>query len=136
MRYGRVVQGTMGSMIRGTLVAESLRLHEDLVGVPLTVGRIVRAGPLEGLTEAQPPVWTFVEFAAADEHAEELAQLLSRIIDSDLGWYCDFHTDAETFVVFSGAVFRYPRGDVEGRARAVAHAREVGLPAAQADWPE
>ena len=58
------------------------------------------------------------------------------IIDSDLGWYCDFHTDTETFVVFAEAIYRYPRGDVEGRAAAVAHAREVGLPASQADWPE
>jgi hypothetical protein len=126
----------MGTMIHGTLVAESLRLHEDLDGVPLVVDKIVRAGPLEGLTSSQPPVWTFVEFTTDEDRADDLARLLARIIDSDLGWYCDFHTEAETFVIFADTIFRYAKGDDEGRAAAVAYARRVGLPASQTDWPD
>jgi hypothetical protein len=51
------------------------------------------------------------------------------------GWYADLHTDRESFVVFSGRVFRYPRGDAAGRAEAEAHARDRGVPEAQLDWP-
>ena len=33
-----------------------------------------------------------------------LAEALSRSIDASGGWYCDFHTGDETFVVFAGRV--------------------------------
>ena len=52
------------------------------------------------------------------------------------GWYCDFRTEAETFVVFAGRTFRYPRGDEAGRGAAVNYARSVGVPEEQLDWPE
>jgi len=51
-------------------------------------------------------------------------------------WYCDFRTDEETFVVFAGRVFRYPRGEAESRAEAEAYDQFVGVPEAQLDWPE
>ena len=57
-------------------------------------------------------------------------------IDQRLGWYCDFRSPTETFVVFSERVFRYPRGDTVGRSEAEAHARSVGVPESQLDWPE
>jgi hypothetical protein len=31
-------------------------------------------------------------------------------------------------------VFRYPRGDAAGRARAQAYGRQAGVPEAQLDW--
>jgi hypothetical protein len=33
-------------------------------------------------------------------------------------------------------VFRYTRGDRSARAEVEAHARSVGVPEAQVDWPE
>jgi hypothetical protein len=42
----------------------------------------------------------------------------------------------DVFVVFSGQVFRYPRGDRAARVRAEEHGRSVGVPKAQLDWPE
>jgi hypothetical protein len=38
-------------------------------------------------------------------------------------------------VVFREAVFRYAKGDADGRAEAEAHARAHGVPDAQIDWP-
>jgi hypothetical protein len=120
----------------GTLIAESLRLNVPLDAVPLDVVKVMRVGPLTGLAPGQPDVWTFVEFNAADESAPLLASALAEALDPALGWYCDFRTAAETFVVFAGRVFRYPRGDVLGREAAAAHARSVGVPPSQIDWPE
>jgi hypothetical protein len=54
----------------------------------------------------------------------------------DGGWYVDFHSPEETFVVFAGRVCRYRRGDERGRAEAEAYARARGVPQAQLDWPE
>ena len=61
---------------------------------------------------------------------------LSGALDERLGWYCDFRSATETYVVFSQRVFRYPRGDAPGREEAEAHARSVGVPESQLDWPE
>jgi len=123
-------------MIRGTLIAESLRTDRALDGVPLTVGKIARVGPLGDIGRGQPPVWTFVEFTADETRADELAASLAEAIDPVGGWYCDFRTEADTFVVFADHIFRYPRGDADGRRRAASHAEQVGVPAAQIDWPE
>ena len=121
--------------IAGGLIAESLRIGAVLDGVPLTVERISRAdvGDVEA---GQPRTWTFLDFQAADEDADRLADLLKDALDANGGWYCDFRTEDTTFVVFSGRIFRYPRGDPTGRAQAEAHARSVGVPEPQIDWPE
>jgi hypothetical protein len=127
--------GRAPAAIHGTLIAESLRLDAPLHGVPLTLTKVLRAGPL-AVAETQPTTWTFLEFTAADADAEILAASLSEVLDPVGGWYCDFRTQAETFVVFAGHVFRYPRGDAAGRTLAAEHARRVGVPENQVDWPE
>jgi hypothetical protein len=123
-------------VISGTLIAESLRLGWALESVPLLVRSVTRVGPLTGLAPDQPNVWTFIEFTADDTQAQPLADALADGLDPSGGWYCDFRTDTETVVVFPGAVIRYPRGDPDGRARAAEHARDLGLPESQIDWPE
>ena len=122
-------------VIAGVLIAESLRTGTRLEDVVLTVRAIARAD--DGDTDAgQPLTWTFIEFEAPLEEAERLAAALSRSLDQRLGWYCDFRSPTETFVVFAERVFRYPRGDKDGRSDAEAHARSVGVPESQLDWPE
>jgi hypothetical protein len=44
------------------------------------------------------------------------------------GWYANFQSADVAFVVFRGKVFRYPRGDPDGRASAQAHGRALGVP--------
>ena len=122
-------------VIEGVLIAESLRTGTRLEDVALTVRAIARAD--EGDTDAgQPRTWTFIEFEAPLEEAERLAAALSRSLDQRSGWYCDFRSPTETFVVFAERVFRYQRGDAVGRSEAEAHARSVGVPESQLDWPE
>lgn len=122
-------------MIQGTLIVESLRANAALDQVPLVVHRIERVGPLTDLAPNQPSVWTFVEFTAGDADAAALADSLATALDEP-GWYCDFRTSSETFVVFAGRVVRYERGDAEGRARAADLAASVGVPPSQIDWPD
>ena len=122
-------------VITGVLIAESLRTGARLEGVTLTVRRIARDD--DGDTDAgQPLTWTFIEFEAPLGEADELATALSRSLEERLGWYCDFRSPTETFVVFAERVFRYPRGDQDGRSEAEAYARSMGVPEAQLDWPE
>jgi hypothetical protein len=117
-------------VLYGTLIAESLRLDAPLEAMGLRMQRIIRRAADD------PPIWTFIEFEADDAHAETLATALTGTLEAEHGWYCDFRTPAETFVVFAGKVFRYPRGDATSRAEAENYARSVGVPDSQLDWPE
>jgi hypothetical protein len=122
-------------VVRGTLIAESVRVGAALEGVSLRVDKISRADAGDEAS-GQPRTWTFIEFEVADDHTDALAAALSDALDSALGWYSDFRSAEETFVVFAGRVFRYPRGDRGGRRAAEEHARVVGVPESQIDWPE
>ena len=122
-------------MIKGTLIAESMRVGAELSGVGLVTRKISRVAAGD-VTAGQPELWTFIEFEAEDADVESLAGALANTLDQRLGWYTDLHTTAETFVVYAGRVFRYPRGDSAGRAEAEAYGRSHGVPENQLDWPE
>jgi hypothetical protein len=119
-------------MLEGTLIAESLRVGTTLADLDLIVRKIsrYRAG---GTTPDQPDIWTSLEFEACDSDARELAEAFARVLDQP-GWYVNFQSPAESFVVFPGKIFRYPRGDAAGRAAAQAHGRQLAIPESQLDW--
>jgi len=118
----------------GVLIAESLSKEHPLDGLNLRLRRISRADAGD-VKAGQPLTWTFIEFEVDDDHVAGIAHALSRSIDASGGWYCDFRIDEVTFVVFADRIFRYPRGETEGRAEAEAYGRSLGVPEAQLDWP-
>lgn len=122
-------------MLEGVLVAESLRGGAELAGVPLQVTRIARV-EVEHPAAGQPPCWTLLDFAAEEADAERLAEQMAACLAPTGGWYVNYNTAAEAFVVFAGAVFRYPRRQAEGRRRAMAYARSIGVPEPQLDWED
>lgn len=146
-RVGRVYDR---SMLKGRLIVESLKTGVDLeisdlclvrLGrhdvsnstTPFTEGRDA-PGDAGGSVTGQPPVWTFLDFEAPDERAEELAQVLAAGLDSKLGWWADFIVADHHVVVFADRVFRYRIGDQKAREQAVAWGRATGTPEHQLDW--
>src|SRR5260370_39052548 len=101
----------------GALIAESLLSDRPIEGLRLSVSKIIRAD-VGDVSAGQPLTWTFIEFDVDDVVVDRLAAALSGALDPSIGWYCDFRTSDETFVVFAGRVFRYPRGHADGRAEA------------------
>jgi hypothetical protein len=120
-------------MIRGALILESLRPGSHLTGLRLTVREISRFEP-GGTAPGQPRTWSLLEFEADESRAAQLAEAFAGVL-AEPGWYADFRSATETFVVFPGQVFRYPRRDRAGRAAAEAHGRLLGIPEEQLDWP-
>ncbi len=120
--------------ITGALIAESLPKGVVFQDTSLTLEKVWRSDSGEK-SAGQPLTWTFIEFSADDRLSDRLADALSGVLDPVGGWYCDFHTDDETFVCFSGRVFRYPRGDRAGRTEAEDYGRSKGVPEEQLDWP-
>jgi hypothetical protein len=121
--------------LAGALIAESLRADVAIEGIELRVTKVARAA-WGDVDAGQPLVWTLIEFAADDRHADQLAQALADALDPAGAWYCDFQSADETFVVFANVIFRYPRGDETGRDAAAEHARSIGVPESQLDWPD
>jgi hypothetical protein len=121
-------------MLEGVVIAESLREGTSLDGLRLTIRRLSRWA-ISDATEAQPEVWTIIEFVADDIDPDKLAEQFAEALDAP-GWYIDFHTPDTKYLVFPGKIVRYMRGDAQGRAEAVAYARRVGVPDTQLDWSE
>jgi len=119
-------------MVEGTLIAESIRVGTTLEDLELTIRKISRYRA-QGTTSDQPDIWTVLDFEAEEAGAGKLAQAFADALDQP-GWYVDFHSPAESFVVFPGRIFRYPRGDQAGRAEAQAHGRQLAIPEPQLDW--
>jgi hypothetical protein len=120
-------------MLRGAIVAESLRLGSVVEGVPLVVRKLQR---IDAGLEDQPPHWTLLWFEADEEDADRLAESLADALEPIGGWYADFHSDSEVTVVFAERIFRYQCGDVAERAKVADYARSIGVPEAQLDWAE
>jgi hypothetical protein len=125
----------MAPPISGVLIAESL-LSGSSIDVPeLRVRKISRAEAGD-VTIGQPLTWTVIEFDVDEDQVDKLTASLSDALDPALGWYCDFRSSNQTFVVFASRVFCYARGEAGGRAEAEAYGRSMGVPEAQLDWPE
>jgi hypothetical protein len=122
-------------MAHGTLIVESLRLGQALNGVHLDVTEI-RRQPVGEVPPSQPSIWTFIEFDVGDDDAGAVADVIAASLDTVGGWYCDLHTAHDTLVAFPGIVHRYRAGDDAGRREAADHARSLGIPEPQIDWPE
>ena len=122
-------------MLEGVLIAESLRVGATLAEVPLRVTRIARI-EVGSAAPGQPRQWTLLDFAADEADAERLAGQLAGSLAPVGGWYVNYNTAAEAFVVFPGKVFRYPRKQPEGRRQAQEYARSIGVPEPQLDWED
>jgi hypothetical protein len=100
-----------------------------------SAGPAIGADDVGDVPEYQPTVWTALEFDAADGDADALAAAFADVM-AEPGWYVNFSSASETFVVYHGRAFRYPRGDAAGRAAAQAHGRAAGVPESQLDWTD
>ena len=119
-------------MFNGALILESLRVGTNLPNLNLTVRQIYRFRPDDAAAD-QPGTWSVIELEVQDKDAADVAQAFSEVLAG--GWYVDFRSETEVFVVFADRVFRYGRGDDAGRAEARAHGRLAGIPDSQLDWP-
>jgi hypothetical protein len=119
-------------VIEGTLIAESLRIGTTLAGLNLTVRKISRY-QVPGATADQPGIWTSLDFTADEGQAGQLARTFADVLDQP-GWYVNFESPTESFVMFPGRIFRYPRGDAAGRAAAQHYGRQLDIPEPQLDW--
>jgi hypothetical protein len=122
-------------VLKGTLLAESLRPGMELRVAGLRLTRLSRRDVSASVSPTQPALWTFLEFEGDDDVADALAHSLARCLREG-EWYADFVVGDEHVVVFADKVFRYRRGDQSGRAEAIEYGRTTGVPDHQLDWAD
>jgi len=113
----------------GLLLKESL---EDLGVLDLVEIISEEKWDIKNAADFQPKVWTAIRFEGDLDKVEEIAEKMGKAMKSR--WYLNIGTDDEEFVVFQNKVFRYKKGDEEGRKRAQEHGRSFGIPEEQLDW--
>lgn len=67
-------------MVKGTLLAESLRIGAELDVAGLRLTRVSRRDVSGSVSPSQPAVWTFLEFEGDDDAAAPLADGLARAL--------------------------------------------------------
>ena len=87
----------------GVLIAESPRVGARLTGVPLQITELTRV-EMTSTAGDQPRYWTLLYFTAAESEAPRPAAELAACLAPAGGWYADFHTATDTFVVFAEKV--------------------------------
>ena len=97
-------------MLEGVLIAESLRVGTELGGVPLHITKIARV-EVNNTAAEQPQQWTLLDFAAEEADAERLAEQLAASLAPTGGWYVNYNTTAEAFVVFDSVNLEIDRND-------------------------
>jgi hypothetical protein len=122
-------------MIRGTLIAESIRPGSGLKGIRLTVTEISR-GVATHASPDQPRIWTGIEFESTEDPMRLADALGAMLDDKPFVWYCNFTAGDEVFVVYPNRSFRYRRGDALLRREAQEYGRSRGVPPSQLDWTE
>ena len=121
--------------INGSVIGDSLRPGAELQPSGWRVTRIWRIDLSAAAGPEQPPVWTAIEFEADDAQADALAEVLARSLKREGGWYADFRVGDDHVVVFADKVFRYRRGDRDGRAEAMRYGESVGVPRINSTGP-
>jgi len=123
-------------MLKGTLLAESLRVGAEVYVAGLRLTRVSRRDVSGSVSPTQPSMWAFLDFEGEDGVAESLAGALAQALLADGGWYANFTVGDECVVVYAGRVFQYRRGDQAKRAEAVEYGKAVGVPIQQLDWAD
>jgi len=121
----------------GAIVSESLRPGSSIDGLGLRLLRLARYDITEP-APGQPSRWTLIEFDGDAAVADDLARHLSQSLLDEGGWYANFSTSDEVFVVYAERIFRYSRDDPSNADRRAAedHGRAQGVPEPQLDWSE
>lgn len=120
--------------LRGAIICESLKEGTVLEGFDLRVTRWSRF-EVSDATDAQPDVWTLIEFEASDDDSDALAQRLAKDLRSP-GWYANWYDERQAVIVFPEKVIRYKRANRAGREAAKTYARHCGVPETQLDWDD
>lgn len=119
-------------IFKGVIIEESLKDKSVLKDVRITSKKIEQITP-----EHKTPwvkQWTLDTVEIPESKAKEIADRLSKSLDSKHNWYADFKNDTHHYIIFKNKVFYIDRSSKEQYDKATAYGLTLGIPDYQLDF--
>lgn len=116
----------------GVIIEESLENKDVLQKV-----KIIKTKVEEVSEEHKTPwikQWTLHTVKILENQADEIAEDLSKSLDSEHNWYADFKNDKFHYVIFRNKVFKVDRSKPEQYNEVVKYGLSLGIPDYQLDF--
>ncbi len=116
----------------GIIIEESLEDKDVLKRIKIVSTKIEKVR--EGHKTPWVNQWTMHTVEVPEDKAKEIAEELSRALDSKHDWYADFKNDTHHYIIFRNKVFFVDRSSKEQYAEATQYGLSLGIPEYQVDF--
>jgi len=111
---------------KGEIIEESLENKAVLKALNIIstrVSKVTKAHQTPWLSQ-----WTLHTIEVDENHADDLAEKLSRALDPDHSWYVDYRNKDYHYVIFKNKVFKLDRSKKEDYEEMIKYGLSVGTP--------
>ncbi|MBI3956447.1 MAG: hypothetical protein HY340_00455 [Candidatus Kerfeldbacteria bacterium] len=116
----------------GVIIEESLENKDVLNDVTITESKVEPATEKHNTPWLKQ--WTMHTVEIHDDQIDDIAEKLSRSLDSQHHWYCDFKNETTHYIIFRNKVFKIDRTKKEEYDKATAYGVTLGIPDYQLDF--
>ena len=117
---------------QGTLLKEGY--GDEVVLMALTLAK-ARHQRVKDASKELKKRWTVISFEADSADGTDVAAAFTRYLKKS-DWFLRLVNDDATLVIFAQKVFKYPKGDAQGRMKAIEYARSLKIPELLLGWKE
>ncbi|PIU71740.1 hypothetical protein COS80_01580 [Candidatus Woesebacteria bacterium CG06_land_8_20_14_3_00_39_27] len=117
---------------KGVMIEESLKDTSVLKNVDIIstkVEKVVKSHKTPWLTQ-----WTLHTVEIPEEKAQEIANAISKALESEHNWYADFKNKQFHYIVFKGKVFKVDRSKSDEYEEVKKYGISLGIPDYQLDF--
>ena len=117
---------------KGVIIEESLENKDILKDVKISDTKIE-----EVVEEHKTPwikQWTLHTVEILENQAKDVAEKISKVLDSKHDWYADFKNDTHHYIIFHDKVFYIDRKNKEQYDEAKRYGISLGIPEYQVDF--
>ena len=117
---------------KGVIIEESLENKDILKDVKISDTKIE-----EVVEEHKTPwikQWTLHTVEILENQAKDVAEKISKVLDSKHDWYADFKNDTHHYIIFRDKIFYIDRKSKEQYDEAKRYGISLGIPEYQVDF--
>ncbi len=117
---------------KGIIIEESLENKDILQKI-----KIVKTNIEKVTEEHETPwikQWTLHDVEISENEVDEIAEEISKCLDSKDDWYSDFKNDHFHYIIFRNKIFKIDKLKPEGYEKVVKYGISLGIPNHQLDF--
>lgn len=118
----------------GCIIEESLEDKSILDGIHVVSTKVEQA--TEKNKTPWVKQWTHHKVEISTDEADEIAEKISKALDSKHNWYADFKNDHIHYVIYRDKVFKIDRTKEEEYNEATKYGISIGIPDYQVDFSD